>query len=233
MQALAQQSLDDLELYRFHRARARRALMIGTALGVAGLLLVAREAFAQDEATSLEAELTQPHTVPAPVAKPLESSGRDPMLDALVVIAKAFGGAVRAGEVFVSVVLGVVLLVLALRVFGKKLHDAIPDDATGFTGWIESCLHFLFDTKPGGVLLNGLASSALSIGAIAATGTALTPEIVGLTAIGSGGVVGLAGALYGWGKDLYGWWKARKPDPAPAQAAGVAAAKDPGDTLNG
>jgi len=224
MQALAQAQM--------YRRRARRAFAWGALLAAIGSALLAQGAFAQDETLdATEPALSAPRA-PLAVSGP-QASGRDPMLDALVVIAKAFGGAVRAGEAFAAVVLGVVLLVLALRVFGKKLHDAIPDDAKGFVGWVESCLRFLFDTKPGGVLLNGLASSALSIGAIAATGTALTPEVVGLTAIGSGGVVGLAGALYGWGKDVYEWWKARKPDPAPAQAAGVAAAKDPGPTLNG
>lgn len=197
--------LIDLEKYK---RRGDAAFRWAAALALAGIAVLAQAAWAQDAAPA--------------------ASQSDPVLDALLVIVKKFGGAVAAGQAFAAVVLAVVGLVLLLRVFGKRLHDAIPDDSL----W-DKPLWFLFDTKPGGMVLNALTSFGLSMTAIASAGTTITPAIAGLTALGSGGVVGFATALYGWGKDLYEWWKQRKPDPAPAIEAGKAAAKDPGPTLNG
>lgn len=209
------QTLSPFEQLEVYRRRADAAIYWGGLLTLfaLALLLAGFNAYA----AGLEAP-----------PSPSPSSGGDPMLDALIAVARAFGGAVKAGSVFAAVVLGVVLLVLALRIWGKRLHDAIPDDATGFLGVIEAVLRFLFDTKPGGIFLNGLFSAAGSIGAIAATGTVLTPEVVGLATIGSGGVVGFATALYGWGKDLIEWWKSRRV--AQAEAAGERASAAVTDT---
>jgi hypothetical protein len=169
-------------------------------------------------------------------AAPATGSG-DPTLDALLVIVKGFGGAVRAGEVFGAVVLGVMLLVLALRIFGKRIHDAIPDDTTNaFLRFVEAVLGFLFDSKPGGVLLNALTSVALSVSAVSASGTTLTPQVMLPMALGAGGVAGLATAAYGWVKDIIAWVKLRKVQQA--EAAGKAAeakvpdAKAAADVIN-
>ncbi len=190
-------------------------------------LLFSGLAFAQD---GVAPELAgQPAAeIGAPVVNAAPAGTSDPMLDALLVIVKKFGGAVQAGEAFAAVVFAVVFLVLLLRIFGKKVHDLIPDDSLA-----DKPFWFLFETKPGGLLLNAASSFGLSIAAVAAAGTPITPQLAGVVALGSGGVVGLASGVWGWGKDLYEWWKARKPSPAPAQAAGAEAAKNPGPTLNG
>jgi hypothetical protein len=144
-------------------------------------------------------------------------TGGDPVLEGLMVIVRNFGGAVKAGQWFVVVVLGVVGLVLAVRAFGKRVHDLIPDDSL----W-DKPFFFLFETKPGGTLLNALTATGLSITAVVGAGTHLTPELLLPLVIGTGGVVAVATAVYGWGKDVYEWWKRSRI--AEANAAGAAAA---------
>jgi len=157
-------------------------------------------------------------------APPLEqlpaiSSGQldDPMLQQLLQLLGKVGGLWRAGELFALAVLVVVLLVLGVRAFGKKLHDMIPDDH-----WADRPFFFLFESKPGGVLLNSATAFAVAMVPMYATDTKVTPELVVPLVVGTGGIVGLATALYGWAKDVVAWFKLRK---LKAKEAGEAAAK--------
>lgn len=187
--------MNDLDLYRLHRSRARRAFAIGSALAAAGLVLIARAAFAQP-------------------AAPASSS--DPTVDQFLSLLRFAGGAFKAGMWFVAAVSSIIAIVFALRLWGKRLHDMIPDESA-----FDRPFWFLFDTKPGGVLLNGLTASGVVLTPVLLSGQTMSPALAGATlAAGIG-----ASTAWGWLKDLYGWWKERKPDAAPAQAAGVEAAK--------
>jgi len=148
-----------------------------------------------------------------------EQLGDDALVKAGLSVLRAFGSAVAAGEAFVACVLACVLLVILLRLFGKKIHDAIPDDSI----W-DKPFFFLFDTKPGGVLLNALTSAALTVVALLGAGVKLDPSTLPLMLLGTGGIAGFASALYGWGKDFYEYMKKRKLAEATA-AGGIAAAK--------
>jgi len=122
---------------------------------------------------------------------------------------------------------GVLVLVVAIfRAFGKKLHDFIPDDSV-----FDKPLFFLYDTKPGGWILNTVTAAAGGFGtALLAHQTidfALVRTIlsVSLSAAGIWGVIKDSIEYYG-----------KKPTPPStdkAAAAGAAAAADPSKTLNG
>lgn len=129
----------------------------------------------------------------------------DPMLQQLLQLLGKVGGLWRAGELFALAVLAVVVLVLAVRAFGKRLHDLIPDDH-----WADRPFFFLFESKPGGVLLNSATAFAVAMVPMYATDTKVTPELVAPLFVGTGGLVGLATALYGWAKDVWAWLKLRK-----------------------
>jgi len=148
----------------------------------------------------------------------------DPTTQQILDLIKYAGGSFKAGMWLSGVVALIVALVFVIRLFGKKAHDAIPDDS-----WLDKPLWFLFDTKPGGVLLNALTACGLVLAPLMLAGQVLTPTLVAVTL---GASIG-ASQVWGWVKDIYEWWKAKKPDAAPAKAAGVAAGNDPGPTVNG
>jgi len=143
----------------------------------------------------------------------------DPTTADLLELVRFVGGAFKAGMWFAAAVGTIVCLVLALRIYGKKLHELIPDDSIA-----DKPFYFLFDTKPGGVLLNGLTAASVVVTPLMLSGEQFTPAVAGTALLAGVG----ASQLWGWVKDLYEWWKQRKPDPAPAQAAGLEAAKKPG-----
>lgn len=149
----------------------------------------------------------------------------DPTTEQLLGLIKAAGGAFRAGMWLTGIIALVIAIVFVFRLFGKKAHDA----KVFGTGWGDKPLWFFFDTKPGGILLNALASSGLVLTPLILAGQPMTGPLLAVTF----GTSAFASQLWGWGKDLYEFWKGQKPDPAPAKAAGAAAAKDPGPTLNG
>lgn len=112
---------------------------------------------------------------------------------------------------------GAALLVLAvalLRIYGRKLHDALPDHVIA-----DKALAFLFDTKPGGWCLNALTGVAGALGTALVVGSPITWALVkpiltvSLTAAG----------LWELIRDLMEWWKA----PSKAAEAGAAAAEKP------
>lgn len=207
--------LDRAELRDAASARSRRRLGWVAIAAVGFALLAAR---AHGYAPALE---QLPSTsIPAAGGEQL---GDDALLKAGLAVVKAFGGAVAAGEAFVACVLACVLLVILLRLFGKRIHDAIPDDS-----WADKPFFFLFDTKPGGVLLNAATSAALSVVAMLGAGVRLEPSTLPAVILGAGGIVGFASALYGWGKDLWDWWKKKKV--AEATVAGAVAAAKVDDT---
>lgn len=183
-------------------AQERWQLVLGWALValVAAVLLIATAAW--PHTPPLE---QLPDTTLAQADAPGSPAQADPLLQAILVVVKGFGGAVQAGEAFVAVVLGVVLLVLLLRVFGKRLHDWLPDDH-----WADQPLIFIFDTKPGGLMLNSLTSTALSTVAVFVSGTPLTPEVMLPVVLGAGGAMGFATAVWGWVKDYLEHRKAKK-----------------------
>jgi hypothetical protein len=157
-------------------------------------------------------------------AQAVAPAPQDPTAQQLLDLIRFAGGAFKAGMWFSGVVACIIALVFVLRIYGKKLHEAIPDDSIA-----DKPLWFLFDTKPGGVVLNGLTASGLVMTPVLLGGVNFTPALAGATLLAGIG----ASQAWGWIKDLYEWWQSRKPDPAAAKAAGVAASKDPGPTLNG
>src|SRR5689334_11806873 len=94
----------------------------------------------------------------------------DPTTQQLLELVKFCGGAFRAGEYFAAAVALICALVFAVRLFGKKLHELIPDDS-----WADKPFFFLFDTKPGGVLLNAFTASGLVLTPALLGGMKLTP----------------------------------------------------------
>lgn len=194
--------LQQIETYR---RRARLAFVWGAALAVAGLALIGRSAWAQDAGTG-------------------GGGMGDPTTQQVLELLKFAGGAFQAGMWFAGVVACIVVLVFALRIWGQKLHDWIDDNS-----WADKPLWFFFDTKPGGVVLNGMTAAGLVLTPVLLGGLHFTTVLAGATLIAGIG----ASQVWGWVKDLYSWWQARKPSPEAAKAAGVEAAKDPGPTLNG
>jgi hypothetical protein len=196
------QSFAQLEVYRRRRDAALfwGPLLILIALGI---LLTSLPAWAQAAAAAAPA---------------------DPTTQQLLELLKFTKGALGAGEFFAAAIAAIIALVFAVRIFGKKVHDFIPDDSV-----LDKPFFFLFDTKPGGVILNALVTSGVVLAPALLSGAKMTPVLAGSTLLAGVG----ASAIWGWLKDLIGWWKARKPDPAPAQAAGVEASKAPGPNING
>lgn len=216
MKAITEDSINRLRQLEADDRRDHRAARARTWLGWAAVAALAVMLFAA-VARANTPPLEQLPSTSSPAAG--EQLGDDVLLKACMSVVRAFGSAVAAGEAFVACVLACVLLVILLRLFGKRIHDAIPDDSL----W-DRPFFFLFDTKPGGVLLNAATSAALSVVALLGAGVHLEPAMLPAVLLGTGGIAGFATALYGWGKDLVEWWKKRKV--AEATAAGeVAAAK--------
>jgi hypothetical protein len=103
---------------------------------------------------------------------------------------------VRSGNYYAGAALLVIGLVAALRAFGERAHELIPDDSI----W-DKPLWFLFDTKPGRVLKLCLITSASGIGGAWALGSPITPALVNPIL----GVTFAASAIYGWLKDFVEW----------------------------
>lgn len=148
----------------------------------------------------------------------------DPTTQQLLELVKLAGGAFRAGEYLAGAIAVIIALVFAIRLFGKKLHELIPDDS-----WADKPFFFLFDTKPGGVLLNAFSAAGVVLTPLLMSGQKMTPVLAGTTLLAGIG----ASALWGWVKDLGAWWSDRKkPSSATAQAAGLEATKQPGSGVD-
>jgi hypothetical protein len=132
-----------------------------------------------------------------------------PALDNPFAFAKVVFSAVASGDWVTAAAAGVVLLIALVRLFGKKLHDFLPDHVL-----LDVPLYFLFDTKPGGILLNALVSGAAGVGSAMLAGVPVTWALLKPVLL----VSFSASTIWGWAKDLWEWRQAKNP---PLQAAPI------------
>jgi hypothetical protein len=122
-----------------------------------------------------------------------------------------------------------VLMVIAVglfRLFGKSLHERIPDTSK----W-DAPFYFLLETKPGRWLLNSLtgiagviAAALATVGLSGVTWALIQPAVA---------LIFTTAGLYQLAKDVWEWWQARKTAkvlvppyvPAPAVTSDSEAAK--------
>lgn len=109
---------------------------------------------------------------------------------------------VMEGDWLGAIALLVVLVVSVLKVFGKKIHEMIPDSS-----WADKPFWFLFETKVGGWIMNFLTVTAGGVAAVLGAGTTPTwgmwKAILTLS-LTSAGVWALI-------KDITDWAKNKKP----------------------
>jgi len=125
--------------------------------------------------------------------------------------AKAFYEAVKNGQGWVAAMFLLFLTVGVVRTLGKKLYDWAPEGKL----W-DVPLHFLFQTKVGGWLLNWLTAIAGCLGTAYMAGSTIDAGAWKVAVMASsGGTV-----LIELKDDLWEWWQARqaaKAAPAPAK----------------
>lgn len=149
----------------------------------------------------------------AGVSKPSTDLGSLDSPQSLLVIAYKH---IKAGDWVQAIGALVVFLIALLRLFGKKVHAAIPDSS-----WMDKPFWFLFDTKPGGWILNFLFVTAAGMASVYAAGESVTWEL--LKPILSVSLT--AAALWGLVKDVWEWIqgikakKAETPPSAPSAGA--------------
>lgn len=128
----------------------------------------------------------------------------------LIGLFKMFAQAVVAGSVPASsvAVLVVIALVALIRKVGPEVHRLLPDHTI-----VDKGLAFLFDSKPGGWLLNALTTAAVGLAAVigANPSAPLTLAVVGPILGGAFTVAGVFEFL----KDLF-----FAPPPPPAVPGG-------------
>jgi hypothetical protein len=161
--------------------------------------------------------LAEPGTVVVLPADPLAVPGAAaaaPSLENPVSFVKLVFTSVKSGNWWAAASALLVLVVSLLRTYGKKLHELIPDASL----W-DKPFWFVFDTKPGGWLLN--IATAVAGGC----GTALMAgEPVNWTLVKPILTVAVTGAaLWEMGKDILEWFQARKSPPAAPSAPAPAA----------
>jgi len=133
-------------------------------------------------------------------------------LDNPMVFVKVIVDSVKAGDWVAAAAALLVLLVALLKVFGKRLHDFIPDSSP-----LDKPLWFLLDTKPGGWLMNFLTSTGAGVGLSLIAGEKITWAL--LKPILSVSLT--AAALWGLVKDISDWVKSakeKKAEPKPEEA---------------
>lgn len=117
-------------------------------------------------------------------------------------LARAIHVAIRDGHWATVAALALVVVVGAIRTYGRKVMELLPD-------WnkLHKVLSFFFETKPGGWLLNVLTTLAGSLTTSIFSGEPITVKMF-VAAI----QVALSGAAV-WGavKDLAEWRESRKP----------------------
>lgn len=138
---------------------------------------------------------------------PLEAQAvpTPPSLDTPTVYIGIIFRAVKTGNWWMAAAAFLVLLVSLLRVYGKRLHEWLPDNQI----W-DKPLWFLFDTKPGGWLLNLMTAVAGGCGTSLLAGEPVTWSIVKPILM----VSVTASALWELVKDIIAWVKS-KAKPAP------------------
>lgn len=145
------------------------------------------------------------------IAAPAADAAAVPALDSPLPFLKVVFLNVKDGNWWGAAAALLVLLVSLLRLYGKKLHDWLPDNLI----W-DKPLWFLFDTKPGGWLVNLLTALAGGVGTAQLAGEPVTWALVKpiLTVAVTGA------AIWEMLKDLFDWAKAKgaaaKAEPAPA-----------------
>ncbi len=134
------------------------------------------------------------------------SAAPSPILDDPMPFVHVVFNHVKAGEWLGAAAALLVVIVSLLRVYGRKLHDWLPDNQI----W-DKPLWFLFDTKPGGWLLNLLTALAGGIGTAQVAGEPVTWALLKPILL-----VSVSGAaLWELVKDLMDFFK-KKPAPAVA-----------------
>lgn len=160
--------------------------------------------------------------VAAPVAeapKPVVADDTSvPALDSPLPFVKIVFLNVKNGNWWGAAAALLVLLVSLLRLYGKKLHDWLPDNLL----W-DKPLWFLFDTKPGGYIVNFLTALAGGIGTAQLAGEPVTWALVKpiLTVAVTGA------AIWEMLKDLFEWAKAKGAAKAEAPPANTPPASTP------
>jgi hypothetical protein len=143
----------------------------------------------------------------APVTPPA------PVLDNPAPFVQVIFKSVEEGNWWAAASAFLVVVVSLLRTYGKKLHEKLPDNEL----W-DKPLWFIFDTKPGGWVLNLLTAISGGVGTSLLAGVpvtwALVKPVVMVAVTGS--------ALWELGKDLFEWTQAKgaaaaatPPPPAP------------------
>lgn len=102
---------------------------------------------------------------PAELAAAAPAATLDQLLTNPLGLLRAFYEACKSGQWFLAGALLLFATVGFLRVYGKKLHDKIPDDTQHWL-WkpVEAVLQFFFDTRKGGWALNFLTALAACLG---------------------------------------------------------------------
>ncbi len=141
-----------------------------------------------------------PSPVVATADAPKADDATPPSLDSPLPFLKIVFLNVKNGNWWGAAAALLVLLVSLLRLYGKKLHEWLPDNLI----W-DKPLWFLFDTKPGGWLVNLLTAVAGGIGTAQLAGEPVTWALVKpiLTVAVTGA------ALWEMLKDLFEWAKAK------------------------
>lgn len=130
----------------------------------------------------------------------------DPLVDPLPFLRVLFD-AVRNGNGTLAASALLVVVVFALRLYGPKLHALLSDHTLA-----DKALYFLFETRPGGWLLNLLTSIAGGTGSAVLVGVPLSWELAKpIIGVSIGGA-----ALYEFASDLWRMfqaWRASKTAP--------------------
>jgi hypothetical protein len=181
-------------------------------------LALATSAFAQEDASvnllpSIEAAPDAGWIGPS--TQPLPSKS----LDAPEAFVHIIFSSVKDGNWWAAASAFLVLIVSLIRSYGKKLHDWLPDESV----W-DKPFWFIFDTKPGGWILNIATAIAGGVGTALVGGEAVNWSLVKPILM-----VSITGAaMWEMGKDLFEWFKAKGAAapavvPAPPPAAPPAA----------
>ena len=148
-------------------------------------------------------------------AQEVPDAGAAPALDSPVQFLHVAFVAVKSGNWWAAASALLVLVVSLIRLYGKKLHDMIPDESI----W-DKPLWFIFETKAGGYLLNMATAIAGGVGTALLTNEAVTWDLVKPIVMVS--VTGTA--LWEIAKDV---WTMVQKKAVPAPAAAPAAAEPP------
>jgi len=169
-------------------------------------LACAVPALAQD---ALDASTPAVAVVAAPTRDAAPTPPAAPALDNPGSFIKVIFSSVKDGNWWAAAAALLVLVVGLLRTYGKKLHELLPNNLI----W-DVPLAFLFDTKPGGWLLNVLTAVAGGCGTALLAGEPITWALVKpVLAVAGGGAV-----FWELAKDFWAWLKV-KATPVSAPAA--------------